>query len=187
MKTLLEPHQRPIDRARRIYFDRPSYALDGKHDVEFKIKSAVSEFFGLAFRSVVFTGSAQLGFSPHKDTAFIPGQSDLDVACIDSGLFQKYWEYILTETYAFSNQNKFIDPNHAEKLKDQILRRGMIFVRYLPKGILRRETMQFLDGLSVEHRALFKSITVAFYVNEYSFCWKQNTAIDQITGGQHAK
>ncbi|MBB2830844.1 UNVERIFIED_ORG: hypothetical protein GGD51_000949 [Rhizobium esperanzae] len=175
-----------ISRARKIYFDSTSFALEGKHDVEFEIKKSIADRHKIAFRSVVFSGSAQLGFSPYKDTSFIAGRSDLDVACIDSSLFQEYWTTILNVTKAFNDDSVWVKPDHGSKLKSHLLKRGMILFDYLPASRQRTNELAFLDKLSRSYRSHFNRISLAIYINEAAFCWKQASALANIIGSEHA-
>src|SRR5262249_54931073 len=133
LQKLIAPYGDALSRARRAFLDRASFALEGKHDTEFEIKREIAARYNVPFRSVLFAGSAQLGFSPQKDTTFVPGQSDLDVACIDFTLFQNFWEAILRATRAFTDNSSFVAASHQTKLQDGLLRRGMILLDYLPK------------------------------------------------------
>lgn len=180
LQNLLLPYRDPVSKARRAFFDKPSFALDGKQETEFRIKRAVADRYGIPFRSVVFTGSAQLGFSAYKDTAFIAGDSDLDVACIDSRIYQYFWTGILKVTRAFSDESQFIDPEHAARLKDAMLRRGMILLDFLPKSADRTKERAFFDELTLTYRDYFGRVSLAVYMNEEAFCWKQASALANV-------
>src|SRR4051812_39519015 len=114
LRSALSGQNDVISQVRRAYFDRPSYALSDKHDVEFEIKKRVANRYSIPFRSVVFAGSAQLGFSPQQDTLFRPGGSDLDIACIDAGLYQRVWQVIIRRTRAFNDLSGFRNQDHAD-------------------------------------------------------------------------
>ncbi|WJI79594.1 MULTISPECIES: hypothetical protein [unclassified Mesorhizobium] len=187
LQRLIAPYHDTITRARRVFFDKASFALDGKHETEFAIKQRIASRYSIAFRSVLFAGSAQLGFSPQKDTTFEPGKSDLDVACIDNGLYQRFWEVVLRATRAFSDDSTFISDFHRERMKEGILRRGMILLEYLPKCPERNSEKSFMDELGKDHSAHFSRITVAVYMNEYAFCWKQASALNLVRGITNAK
>jgi hypothetical protein len=187
LREALKPYRDATTQVRRAYFDRPSFALAGKHEVEFEIKRLVADRYRIPFRSVVFTGSAQLGFSPQKDTEFKQGSSDLDIACIDARLFQDVWQSLLNVTRAFSDLSGFNSYQHAERLRDQILRRSMILFDYLPRSRERAEEQRFLDGLSQRFRGNFGRISMAVYMNEWAFCWKQQSALGTILGNENAK
>lgn len=171
-----------IPRARHLYLDRPSFALADKHQSEFSIKSQVAERYKIAFRSVVFTGSSQLGFSPVKDTLFEVGRSDLDIACIDSQLYMRFWESAAKASSAFSDQSKFGSPENLTRFKDQISRRAMILIDFMPKCAMKSSERAFQDELSRNNRRYFGRVSIAIYMNEYAFCWKQASAINALMG-----
>tara|TARA_R110002124_G_scaffold9500_4_gene48707 strand:- start:1525 stop:2151 length:627 start_codon:yes stop_codon:yes gene_type:complete len=171
-----------IDRARHLYLDRQSFALADKHQNEFAIKSKVAERYKIAFRSVVFTGSSQLGFSPVKDTMYEVGRSDLDIACIDAKLYIEFWEAAVGASGAFSDQSKFGSAEKLSRFKDQISRRGMILVDFMPKSTLKSAEIAFQDELSRNYRRFFGRVSIAIYMNEYAFCWKQSSAINALMG-----
>jgi hypothetical protein len=187
LKNSLLPYNDVVTKVRKAYLDRPSAALAGKHEIEFEIKRLVSDRYSVPFRSVVFTGSAQLGFSPHKDTEFELGKSDLDVACIDIHLYQKVWEVILSVTKGFNDLSKFQNTKHASLLQNHMLKRGMILLDYMPNCQERTKEREFLDSLSRPYRRMFTRVSLAIYMNEWAFCWKQESALANILGYDHAE
>ena len=168
--------------AKRAYFDLPSYALGDKQAVEFSIKKSVSDRYRVPFRSIVFTGSAQLGFSPTKDSLFVKGRSDLDLACIDSGLYQEIWLEIVSATDNFKDRSVYVSTDHIEKLQSQILRRGMILMDYLPLCSRRTIDASFWGGLTSRHKEYFARVSLAVYISEEAFCRKQAAALDAVLG-----
>lgn len=182
LRSSLQGYRDRTTQAKRAYFDLPSHALEGKQEVEFSIKKAVSDRYKVPFRSVVFTGSAQLGFSPTKDTLFVKGSSDLDVACIDTGLFQTVWLEILDATDNFSDQSLYTSRNHGELLTSQILRRGMILMDYLPRCSRRTIDASFWSSINSRYKEYFGRVSLAIYINEEAFCRKQSAALDAVLG-----
>ena len=182
VRQILGAHRNPITQARRVYLDRPSFALTGKHDSEFEIKSVVADRYGIPFRSVVFTGSAHLGFSPQNDTEFKVGESDLDIACVDSSLYLHFWHEILKVTRGFNDTSIFQSRDHPDKLKDHILRRGMILIDFMPTCELKTSERQFLDQIGRKFNKIFGRISIAFYISEQAFCQKQVSALSEIMG-----
>lgn len=65
-------------------------------------------------------------------------------------------------------------------LQEQILRRGMIRVDAMPISTLSREWSAFQIDLSLKHTDIYRNITLAIYINEYAFCWKQDSALAEI-------
>ncbi|MFT6909246.1 MAG: hypothetical protein ACJAS1_005962 [Oleiphilaceae bacterium] len=66
------------------------------HDSEdefYEFRKRVAQNFGISFNDIYITGSAKLGFSPHKKTTFSL-DSDIDVAIVSQELFDKIMESI---------------------------------------------------------------------------------------------
>lgn len=172
-----------IDRSRRLFIEERSFALKDNRHIEYLIKRDVSNFFHINYSCVAFTGSAQLGFSAHKDKPFVRRVSDLDIACIDVGLFQESWVDILETTRAFTDETSF-SGIPAEKIacfKESIYKRGMIRVSQLPRSSKSLEWKKFEDKMSRDYVDFFKCVSIAIYMNEYAFCWKQDSALTMLT------
>lgn len=170
------------ERARRLYLTERPASLHREEDREFAIKTDVSNFFKIPYAGVAFCGSGQLGFSINKNKLFEPGVSDLDAACIDAHLFQQAWMDVIASTRAFTDLSAFglRGQREIDLLQDQIVRRGMIRINAMPQSLLSRTWVAFQNTLSGKHTALFQKITIAIYINEYAFCWKQDSALCQM-------
>jgi hypothetical protein len=173
------------DRTRRLFIEERAASLHHNREQEYIIKRDIAKYFGISYASVCFCGSGQLGFSIIKEKLFEPAVSDLDAACIDSDLFQKAWIDIIETTRAFTDFTAFGKRPQGEidRLKDQLLRRGMIRVDAMPTSRLQRQWSQFQGDLSRRHTELFSSITLAIYMNEHAFCWKQDSALSRLMRG----
>src|SRR5690606_3013026 len=114
----------------------------------------------------------------------IPGSSDLDVAIINMECFQGVWMELNETTRALTDVSGFSSFSNPTVLIEEImimlLKRGMIHLSKMPRSSKFNRDRSFLDDLSKEHRHMFARITVAFYMNEYAFCWKQKSAIRHI-------
>lgn len=62
-------------------------------DEFYEFRKRVAQNFGISFNEIYITGSAKLGFSPHKKTTFSL-DSDVDVAIVSQELFDKIMESI---------------------------------------------------------------------------------------------
>jgi len=186
VRTIAASYPDREQRARRLFIEEraAAFAATGHLEKEFKIKTEISEFFGIPYSAVCFCGSAQLGFSAHKDRLFAPAVSDLDAACVSSLVFQKAWADVIDSTSAFTDLAVFGSRGAGEVdlFKDQILRRGMIRVEMMPKSRLSKEWGSFQGDLSRRYTDLFKKVTITIYMNEYAFCWKQDSALREIIG-----
>lgn len=172
-------------RARRLFMEERAASLHFEREREFGIKTSISEFFGVPYASIGFCGSAQLGFSVYKDRLFIPGVSDLDAAVVDVDLFQLAWRDVVDCTRSFTDLTPFGSAGHdrIESFQNQILRRGMIRIDAMPQSELSRSWSLFQGRLSREHTSVFKRVSIAIYMNEYAFCWKQDSVLAQLTRG----
>ena len=175
-------YQSRHDRARRLFVEERAASLHEDREREYAIKNEISNFFGVAYSHVCFTGSGQLGFSIVKERLFEPAVSDLDAACIDADLFQQAWIDVIDTSKAFTDSTVFGGGGKGaiDKLKDQMVRRGMIMIDLMPASKLKRSWTQFQGALGRRHVTLFRSISIAIYMNEYAFCWKQDSALSRI-------
>lgn len=173
-----------FDRARRLFVEERAQALTTQRHIEYEIRARICEQFGIPYRTVCFAGSAQLGFSIHKDRMFLPASSDLDVACVSLRLFEQAWADVVSTTRAFTDETKFsgLRPQEINLFKDSILRRGMIRVESMPRSDLSAKWQQFEQALSRRHAREFGKISVAIYMSEYAFCWKQDASLAVFLG-----
>lgn len=169
-------------RARRLYVEERAAALHSDREREFAIRTEISEFFRVPYSAVAFCGSAQIGFSILKDKLFEPAVSDLDAACISPELFQRAWIDVAKSTRALSDLTKFgrRSPRDIQIFQDQILKRGMIRVAAMPQSSLSPAWSSFQMQLSRKHASVFRNVSVAVYMNEYAFSWKQDSALSQL-------
>jgi len=65
----------------------------GKDDDYYEFRNRIAKKFNISFHEIYITGSAKLGFSPHKKTEF-SYDSDVDVAIVSSQLFDEIMESI---------------------------------------------------------------------------------------------
>lgn len=172
------------ERARRLFMEERAASFYGNRDAEFRIRSDISSFFDVPYSSVCFTGSGQIGFSVHKDSLFSPGSSDLDAAIIDSDLFQKAWKDVVSSTRSFSDLTPFSSGSRADidMFRTRLVNRGMILVDSMPKSKMSSEWSSFQGILSRKHSHLFNRISIALYINEYAFCWKQDSSLQKLMG-----
>ncbi len=50
----------------------------------------------------------------------------------------------------------------------------------MPQSHLKRRWTQFSSSLSRRHQDLFGSVSLAIYLNEYAFCWKQDSMLTTL-------
>jgi hypothetical protein len=177
------------ERARRLFMTERPASLVHDPDRELRIKTKISQNFDIPYSAVSFCGSGQIGFSITKDKLFEPGVSDLDVACINAELFQRAWMDVIHTSRAFSDTSVFgrISLDRVSLFKEQIVKRGMIQIDSMPVSILSRGWKTMQNELSREHNDLYRRVSVAVYINEYAFCWKQDSALSSLLGVGNAK
>ena len=182
VKRVASKYSDRLSRSRRLFVEDRAKALEMQREVEYEIKEKISDFYDVRYSDIAFAGSAQLGFSPHKNRIFVPATSDLDVACISASLYQKGWADVITSTRAFTDDTKFsgLSAHEISRFKDGLLRRGMMRVEIMPRSRISLEWKAFEERLSRAHASIFGSIKVAIYLSEYAFCWKQDSAISTI-------
>lgn len=170
------------ERARRLFVEERAASLGADPERGFAIRTELATYFGIPYSAVSFCGSAQLGFSVHKDRLFTPAISDLDAACISPELFQRAWADVVRTTRAFTDATPFghRTGREIELFKQQILRRGMIRIDAMPISPLKREWQAFQNRISKNHTQKFSSISCAIYMNEFAFAWKQDSALTSI-------
>jgi hypothetical protein len=164
---------------RKVYLAYPTKVLIGDEERQYQILNNISCFFGVPIMSVQVAGSAKTGRSFHKQKAFEPGNSDLDIAVIDPLLFQRYVEAIFTVTKGYSDNTGF-SVRGGKSVSEE-------YLAYLTKGIFRADLMptceerkswnQFFGQLSKKHGDLFKSINAGIYMSQVFFENKQRSAI----------
>lgn len=168
-----------FERARRLFVEERACALRTDRATEYRIKSEVSKFFDVPYQAVCFAGSAQLGFSIYKDRLFVPATSDLDIACVNGRLFESAWTDVISSTRAFTDETKFsgLRASEIDLFKQSILRRGMIRIELMPRSKLSSSWQQFEERVSRANVTLFRRVSIAIYMNEYAFCWKQEASL----------
>ncbi|WP_296294104.1 hypothetical protein [Rheinheimera sp.] len=164
---------------RKVYLAYPTKALIGDEERQYQILNDISCFAGVPIMSIQVAGSAKTGRSFHKQKDFEPGSSDLDIAIIDPGLFQRYMEKIFEITKGYSDKSSFPLKDGKSTFEE--------YIAYLTKGIFRADLMptcedrkawnQFFGQLSRKHGDLFKSVNAAIYMSQLFFESKQRSVI----------
>ena len=170
--------------ARKIYLSFPTHVFIGQEEIEFEIKSSICSQFKLPISSIQFAGSAKPGFSYFKNRKFVPGESDLDVAIIDQGMFIKYNEIVLRETKGFKDFSSFErNENGSSNYNSyqQYITKGIFRPDLMPKCTAKNEWFIFFNKLSGKYFELFKDINAGIYLSEKFFEFKQADNINNYT------
>lgn len=164
---------------RKVYLAYPTKAFIGNEERQYVIMNEISCFFEVPIMSIQIAGSAKTGRSFHKQRDFSPGNSDLDVAIIDSNLFQKYMELIFNETRGYTDRSGFKIKGGKSTSDEYIayLTKGIFRADLMPTGEARQSWSKFFGLLSANHGDLFKSINAAIYLSQVFFENKQRSII----------
>ena len=162
--------------ARKIYLSFPTQVFIGQEEIEYEIKSSICSQFKLPFSSIQVAGSAKPGFSYFRNRKFVPGDSDLDIAIIDQGLFVKYNEIVLRETKGFKDfssfeRDKYGISNYSSY--QQYITKGIFRPDLMPKCKAKKDWFSFFNKLSGKYFELFKDINAGIYLSEKFFEFKQ--------------
>lgn len=161
--------ERPEQIIRRIFFYRPSPIVELENDPIFSIFDEVSTRFKVPFKALYISGSAQTGHSLYKKTDFTSSDSDLDLAIVDPGLFQRYSEAALIATDGYTDNTPFPERNYCEDVRGvfmQGLAKGYFRPDLMPVCRLQEEWEKFFRQLTNAHRGAFKSVNCAIYLSQ---------------------
>lgn len=167
---------------RKIFITYPTFAFTEMLEAEFDILNSISDYFQIPITSIQVVGSSKTGYSYHKSTIFVKGTSDLDIAIIDPGLYQKYCEIVAQVTKGFADLSKFKRTSDVNNY--------LSYCKYLAKGIFRPDLMptceakknwfNFFNKLSNNYVDDFSDINAGIYFSQKFFEQKQAETIDFI-------
>lgn len=89
----LQGEEALIDFCRRNILHGTPVVFGGNEDAYYMFRKRIADKFEINFHEVYITGSAKLGFSPHKRKEF-DFDSDIDVALISSSLYDRILDFI---------------------------------------------------------------------------------------------
>ena len=170
------PHSEIV---RKVYLTLPTMAMVGDEERQFSILNKISLYFDIPIVNIQVVGSAKTGQSFHKVNKFTRKISDLDVAIIDSNLFQKYSEYVFKQTKGFKDRTTFpiVDGRSTYNEYVSYISKGIFRPDLMPTGKKRANWRKFFGKLSGEHKDLFKSINAGIYMSQAFFELKQSSII----------
>lgn len=170
------PHSEIV---RKVYLTFPTMAMIGDEERQFLILNKISQYFEIPIVNIQVVGSAKTGQSFHKENKFTKKISDLDVAIIDSNLFQKYSEYAFKQTNGFKDRTTFpiVDGRSTYNAYVSYISKGIFRPDLMPTGKKRANWRKFFGKLSGEHKDLFKSINAGIYMSQTFFELKQSSII----------
>ena len=171
------PH---IEIVRKVYLTYPTHAFVDREEKQFEILNNISEYFHVPINNVQVIGSSKTGYSFHKKKKFNSLTSDLDIAIIDSILFQKYTEWVFRTTNGFTDFTSFIRDNGKSTYNEYIkyVSKGFFRPDLMPSGLKSAEWREFFGDLSSKNKTLFKSINAGIYFSQTFFEFKQTSNIE---------
>jgi hypothetical protein len=142
-----------VDFCRRHNLHGTPTVFRGNEDAYYEFRKRIAENFDINFHEVFITGSAKLGFSPHKRKAF-DYDSDIDVAIISSSLYER----IMLSIHDFQMELR----ENRKAVSEEEIKRYHRFLEYgaigwmrpdlLPTSFrvsaLKQEWFDFFDSLS---------------------------------------
>ena len=169
-----------------MYLTYPTSAFVDRHEVEYDIRNRVRLMYQIPISAVQVIGSAKTGFSLVKKTDFQKGTSDLDLAIIDSTLFNRLWEeayeasngYEATKFQDFNDRDGRIVQGSGQKRFLKYLQRGIISPDFLPSSPRRAEIISSFNRITSNYKDDFKKISAFFYCNEFFFQEKLKDTIN---------
>lgn len=179
----------------QLFFVHGTYSFQKRLDKAHTIISSVSKKFHIPLSHIKVSGSAHLGVSLQKGTAFNEKQSDLDLAIIDADLYAEILNQIYKRTNYYKNQSLFsieeieyqgktISMSYFD-MYTKWLTKGVVHPKYFPNIDYKRDWESFFSELSRKNRGIFKNISACVYLSETSFKNKQvssiNTALKSLS------
>lgn len=156
----------------KVYLSSPTYSFINTLESTYTILNTISNHFSIPFKHIYVTGSAHIGFSLKTLKEFDNQTSDLDIAIIDTNLFEIILRGISNETNNFRRKHLFKDDNSFDKY---ILNtaKGVIHPRYFPNGEIKKNWYHFFHQLSIKNKVNYNKITACLFLSENSFKDKQ--------------
>lgn len=164
---------------RRLFCFNSSPILARDPVTGFQIINDVSEHFGVPFRRIYITGSAQTGYSYFKQRDFDPSESDLDLAIVDARLFQHYCEISYRETDAYADQTKFASVDTLREFQ-QYVAKGYFRPDYMPNCSAKWAWFRFFSKLGRRYSSLVCKINCGLFFSESFFERKQVPVIGKF-------
>ena len=152
--------------ARKIYLCYPTQAFINNEEIAFDILNRVSTNFNIQFTNVQVVGSSKTGYSYHKNREFRSGESDLDIAIIDSNMFLKHARIAFKVTKRYQDLTSFRTTEQHQGFVSY-LAKGMIRPDLMPRCKEKDEWFEFFNRLSSDYYQLFKNINGGIYADYY--------------------
>jgi len=186
-RQLIKEHSNNIDvLVDRLYLSSPTYSFISEDDSTYMILNEISNNFSIPFKHIYVTGSAHIGFSLKTSTEFTSKSSDLDIAIVDSNLFEIILNKISDETMYFSNKSVFKNEQMYKSYISNIAK-GLIHPRYFPFGKTKKTWDTFFYTLTMKHSEKYNKITACLFLSENSFKKKQKNSVSYFRANNISK
>ncbi len=159
MEEFLDSLKRLIDDEALLDFCRKSVLhgipsiFQGREDDFYEFRKRIAKNFNISFNEIYITGSAKLGFSPHKKTIFSL-ESDIDVAVVSEKLYDEIMESIREYQMLLRNSRLSVSKNEIDTYHKFLEYGAMGWMRpdHLPYsfriGELKNSWFNFFDSIS---------------------------------------
>ena len=156
--------------------------MKGLDDMKFDILYAISEHHKVDITHVLVAGSAQTGESFHKGTLFNAKTSDLDIAIVEAGMYEKCLQITHTATQDYSNLSGFERRSGVSVYQDFLENIGRGFFRpdLMPTCRFKNEWFDFYQTLSKKYQSNFESINCGIYSSLHFFQMKQANNVEIV-------
>lgn len=142
-----------LDFCRKYTLHGTPVVFAGSEDQYYDFRKRIAESFNINFHEVFITGSAKLGFSPHKEKAFSL-ESDVDVAIVSARLFEE----IMSNIYDYQIQLR----SDRKAVSERELGEYHRFLEYAAMGWMRPDLLPTsfqIEELKKNWFSFFQSIS----------------------------
>lgn len=142
-----------LDFCRRRTLHGTPEIFHGNEDAYYSFRKRIADKFQINFHEVFVTGSAKLGFSPHKKKPF-DLDSDVDVALISSDLYDRMMDFIHDYQMELRENRKAVSLDEIKKYHKFLEYSAIGWMRpdLLPTSFrvkeLKNEWFAFFDSIS---------------------------------------
>jgi hypothetical protein len=149
----IEENDELIDLCRKKILHGIPHIFNEKEDTYYEFRKRVSINFGIDFHEVFITGSAKLGFSPHKRKMF-DYDSDVDIAIVSPKLYDKILDIICEYQMELRNSRRAVTSQEIKMYHDFLEYTAIGWIRpdKLPisfkVGKLKNEWFEFFNSIS---------------------------------------
>ncbi|AHK15647.1 hypothetical protein R615_07350 [Thalassolituus oleivorans R6-15] len=124
--------EKQYDFCRKYVLHGTPHVFEGRDNEFYEFRKRIAQKFDIPFHEIYITGSGKLGFSPFKQKVF-DYDSDIDVAIISPGLFQKIMKDISQYQMSFRKARAVVREKELETYHQ--------FLEYVALGWIRPDKL----------------------------------------------